>query len=59
MYCEQYLTENLKSLDVKLSADEVAQIRALVEKGDAAQGDRYPPHMVGTLYADTPAWTKE
>jgi diketogulonate reductase-like aldo/keto reductase len=53
----QYLTENLKALDVKLSADEVKQVRELVEKADAAQGDRYPPGVMEMLYADTPVWS--
>jgi hypothetical protein len=58
-FCWQYLTENLKALEVKLSPDEVAQVRALVEKANAACGDRYPPGYMETLYADTPAWIKK
>jgi hypothetical protein len=42
---------------VKLSHEEVAEIRALVEKADAAQGERYPPGRMEMLYAETPEWS--
>jgi len=52
----KYLTENLKALQVKLSKEELTQVRELIEKADAAQGDRYPAGGNQTLYADTPEW---
>jgi aryl-alcohol dehydrogenase-like predicted oxidoreductase len=50
----KYLEENLDALNVKLSKEEEAEIRELVE-GAEVHGDRYPPAMKGYLFADTPA----
>jgi diketogulonate reductase-like aldo/keto reductase len=49
------LEENIDAVKVQLSAEEIAQIRALANTVNAAlKGDRYPaPHMAGLL-ADTP-----
>lgn len=42
---EKYLVENFAARDVDLSADEVAEIRKVVEE-NAPVGDRYPAaHM--------------
>jgi aryl-alcohol dehydrogenase-like predicted oxidoreductase len=51
----QYLHENVRSLDVRLSSEELDKVRTLVQEADV-QGDRYPPGFMETLYADTPAW---
>ncbi|KAI4242263.1 MAG: hypothetical protein L6R40_004134 [Gallowayella cf. fulva] len=48
-----YLEENLGSLDVRLSGEEVAEIRRAVEAAEV-HGVRYPPAMMGALFADTP-----
>ncbi|KAH7407970.1 NADP-dependent oxidoreductase domain-containing protein [Cadophora sp. MPI-SDFR-AT-0126] len=50
----KYLEENLKALDVKLSKDEEAEIRTLVENAEV-HGARYGEGMVNYLFADTPA----
>jgi hypothetical protein len=44
----------LGALEVKLSAEELKEVRALAEEADAIQGDRYPPDMAKVLYVDTP-----
>lgn len=48
------LEENLGALKVKLSADEVAEIRTAVEAAEVA-GSRYPEGFAKSLFADTPA----
>ena len=48
----KYLEENIKSLDVVLTAEEEAEIRKAVEKAEV-HGERYPEGM-GGLFADTP-----
>ncbi|CZT44912.1 probable IN2-2 protein [Rhynchosporium secalis] len=50
----KYLEENVKALDVKLSKEDVEEVRKLVE-GAEVHGDRYPEAMAGHLFADTPA----
>jgi aryl-alcohol dehydrogenase-like predicted oxidoreductase len=46
----KYLEENVGSLEVKLSADDLAAIDAVFPKG-AASGMRYPENMMGRLNA--------
>ncbi|TFK47822.1 Aldo/keto reductase [Heliocybe sulcata] len=50
----KYLKENLGAASVKLTKEEVAEVRVIAEKADAAQGFRYPPSMVDHLFTDTP-----
>jgi hypothetical protein len=50
----QYLEENLGALKVKLSADEVNQVRKLAEDADNVEGPRYPSGGDELLYVDTP-----
>lgn len=50
----KYLDENLGALNVKLTKEELAQIRDLIEKSNATKGDRYPAWGMGLAYADTP-----
>jgi hypothetical protein len=38
-----------------LTPEELEEVRKVAKEADAAQGDRYPPHMMGTLFAETPA----
>ncbi|OBZ77722.1 Aldo-keto reductase yakc [NADP(+)] [Grifola frondosa] len=52
------LKENLGALSLKLSPEEVQEVRVIADKADAAQGDRYPADFLVTLYADTPALQK-
>ncbi|PPQ97653.1 LOW QUALITY PROTEIN: hypothetical protein CVT26_002502 [Gymnopilus dilepis] len=50
----QNIHENLGAFKVKLSPEEVKEIRALAEKADATlQGDRYPPAGMQSIFADT------
>lgn len=50
----KYLKENLDSVHVHLSPEDVQEIRRFVEKADWTVGDRYPPASMKLLYADTP-----
>ncbi|GMA51153.1 oxidoreductase [Alicyclobacillus contaminans] len=44
-----YLEENLKALEVSLSADDIARIERIAPKGVAA-GERYPAHAMQTVH---------
>jgi len=48
----KYLKENLAAINIKLSDEEIAQVRKLAEDSDV--GDRYPAEMMANLFADTP-----
>ncbi|KAI0674615.1 Aldo/keto reductase [Trametes maxima] len=48
------LKENLGALSIKLSPDDVEEVRKKALAADATQGDRYPPDGVALLFADTP-----
>lgn len=50
----QYAKENLASIKVKLSPEDVQEVRRAATKADAIPGDRYPPVFMKTLLADTP-----
>ncbi|KAI0063910.1 Aldo/keto reductase [Artomyces pyxidatus] len=50
----KYLKENLDAVEVKLTQEEVQEVRQIAEQADAVMGDRYPPGMLETLFADTP-----
>ncbi|KAK7206271.1 aldo/keto reductase-like protein [Myxozyma melibiosi] len=47
------LKENVESANVKLTSEEIAEMRAFVENADV-KGDRYSASESGILYADTP-----
>ncbi|QRK09138.1 aldo/keto reductase [Archangium violaceum] len=49
-----YLDDNLGALNVKLTAQDLADIEAIAPRGVAA-GDRYPPAMQQLLQSKTPA----
>lgn len=49
----KYLEENLGALDVKLSEEEVKQVRHAVD-GAEVHGTRYPEAHSSVLFADTP-----
>ncbi|KAI0786603.1 NADP-dependent oxidoreductase domain-containing protein [Abortiporus biennis] len=51
----KYLEENLGALNVKLSPDEVKEIRDMAEKADVVKGTRYPGSLMSGVLADTPA----
>ncbi len=50
----QYLHDNLGAASLRLSDEDVADVRAMATAADAAQGERYPPDMAAILFADTP-----
>ncbi|KAI0247981.1 NADP-dependent oxidoreductase domain-containing protein [Lactifluus subvellereus] len=50
----KYLNENLGSLNVTLSPEEVREIREIAQRADSVLGERYPPAMLETLYTSTP-----
>ena len=50
----QYLQENLAAGDVKLSPEEIAEIRQLAENAEVLKGERYPWGLQKQLFADTP-----
>lgn len=49
----KYLEENMEALNVKLTSEEVKEVRDLVEAAEVS-GDRYPSAAMGSLFADTP-----
>ena len=49
----KYLEENMGALDVKLTAEEVKDIRTLVESAEV-HGGRYSDQMIGSCFRDTP-----
>ena len=53
----KYLEENLGALGVKLSEEEDEEIRRAVE-GAEVHGGRYPEHIKGALFADSPPLEK-
>ncbi|KAI0711513.1 Aldo/keto reductase [Earliella scabrosa] len=48
------LKENLGAVDVKLTPEEVEEVRKIAVAADAAKEERYPPGMTGVLFGDTP-----
>ncbi|KAJ3009516.1 hypothetical protein HKX48_007887 [Thoreauomyces humboldtii] len=48
------LIENVRSLDVKLTKEEVQEIRVIVDKAEVS-GTRYMEAQMGSVFADTPA----
>ena len=49
----KYLEENMGSLEVELSEEDVGEVRKAVD-GAQVHGIRYPAAMAGSLFADTP-----
>ncbi|TBU42300.1 Aldo/keto reductase [Dichomitus squalens] len=52
------LKENLGALDVKLSPEDVQEVRRIAQAMDATHGDRYPTDRMQYLFADTPPLQK-
>ena len=50
----KYLEENFGALKVKLTEEEIKDIRTAVENAEV-HGSRYPAAMMGLCFADTPA----
>ena len=51
----QNIRENLTAMDIKLSPEDVQEVRRIAQAADAGKGDRYPPVWMHLLFADTPA----
>ncbi len=54
IFVQQYLEENLGAVKVKLTSEELLEVRVVAEKANAAQGARYPDILMPALLADTP-----
>ncbi|KAM5541769.1 hypothetical protein V8D89_004498 [Ganoderma adspersum] len=52
------LKENLGALKVKLTSQDIADVRRLAEVANAAGGHRYPESMMQYVFADTPPLQK-
>ncbi|KAH9970179.1 Aldo/keto reductase [Lactifluus volemus] len=50
----KYLNENLGSLKIALSSDEVQEIRDIARRADSVLGERFPAAMLETSYKSTP-----
>ncbi|KAF8970341.1 NADP-dependent oxidoreductase domain-containing protein [Flammula alnicola] len=50
----KYLKENLAAAKIKLSPQEIAEVREIANKVDATVGARYPPASMQWVLADTP-----
>jgi len=50
----KYLAENLGAANIRLSPEEVKEVRTEAEQADTSQGSRYPPGMDSLMYTDTP-----
>lgn len=50
----KYLKENLGALNVKLTPEEIEEVRKISAKADATQGDRYPPYLLSVMFGNTP-----
>lgn len=50
---QQYLKENVAAVKVRLTKEELQEVRAIAEKANATQGERYPPGMQ-LQFVDTP-----
>ncbi len=48
------MKENLDSLKVTLSPEDVEEVRQVAKAADAANGPRYPERLGGFLFVDTP-----
>ncbi|KAJ7089024.1 NADP-dependent oxidoreductase domain-containing protein [Mycena crocata] len=51
----KYLEENLASVKLTLSAEDLTAIRRLAVDADAQQGDRYPAALAAVMFVETPA----
>ncbi|KAJ7281059.1 NADP-dependent oxidoreductase domain-containing protein [Mycena rebaudengoi] len=50
----KYLEDNLAAINLKLSKEDLQKIRAVAKEADAAQGERYPPALVASMFVETP-----
>ena len=45
----------MAALNVKLTKEEVEEVRRIAAEADSSHGDRYPPVLAKVLFGDTPA----
>ncbi|KAM6492734.1 Aldo/keto reductase [Amanita muscaria] len=50
----KHLKENAAAAQIKLTTEEVEQVRDAAAKAGAANGPRYPPHLLEMSFLDTP-----
>jgi aryl-alcohol dehydrogenase-like predicted oxidoreductase len=50
----KYLEENAAAVDVKLSDEDVQQLRKEIEKVGGSKGERYPAAMMSRCFGDSP-----
>ncbi|KAI0747113.1 NADP-dependent oxidoreductase domain-containing protein [Daedaleopsis nitida] len=48
------LKDNLAALDIKLSPEDIEEVRRVAAKADTVKGERYPPYRMHLIFADTP-----
>lgn len=51
---EKYLKENLGALNIKLTPEDVDEVRKVAQAADAARGSRYPDAAMAVILGDTP-----
>ncbi|EKM54068.1 uncharacterized protein PHACADRAFT_257670 [Phanerochaete carnosa HHB-10118-sp] len=51
---EKYLKENLGALSIKLSSEDLQEVRRVAEEADGSMGLRYPEQLMKVTFADTP-----
>ncbi|KAF7974969.1 hypothetical protein HWV62_10705 [Athelia sp. TMB] len=51
----KYLEENIAAANVKLTQEDLQEVRKAAEDADATEGTRYPEGSATLLFADTPA----
>jgi hypothetical protein len=54
----QYLEENIKASSLKLSAEEIQELRDIATEANEMPGDRYGLGMQESLFLDTPPLPK-
>lgn len=58
-YLLQSLKENVAAAQIRLTDEEIAEVRHIAESAEASKtGERYPPGMAEQLFIDTPALEK-
>lgn len=50
----KYLEENAAAVHVRLTADDVKQLRVEIEKVGGSKGERYPAAMMSKCFGDSP-----
>ena len=48
------MKQNLASLDIKLSPEDLEEVRKIAVAADATHGTRYPAEVMHLIFADTP-----